>query len=527
MSYCYRPEFPRKTMLSKNISQNGIEFVESTLAYPPERRIAAKEALDSEWLRPECGRAVERKTCESLAVPGPRTRTEAAYTLQPRKEGEVRQLQGHAVVEGGRENWTSIESESQRTLPPDMGREEMSYSRRYLSARTGKREFCRRTAFTNFLILMIATPEPANTRTLQGARGRSRTPGRDFLLGVSGPRSGGNHVELLSGRPTTPDFARIHAVADAGPGSGPTPPILGQHKPTETPPGMISVVLNSLKWLWRSESEERWWDDLGADNSAEETRWKLKRESRKKKRTEKETREKKKRIEMETREEAESIEKTKKEKGKDKPTVKSVPAGSEESPSSFERSKTRGSASIHAVADVGPGSSEEWWNEAERRANVSTLRKAEKEEQKDEPAAEGATPEFPRFHRGGLFAKPPARHSMAAAMQQAMSAQARDAETETAGTTRPLRPVYSFTESWGSHPPTSPGEPPRPLEKAEVFEPSHFMAEFLRSPGKVVTKRVRLLREESRREAEAEALGYPVVFEEFEEFQLFGGRGFE
>ena len=39
-------------MLSKNISQKGIEFVESTLAYPPERRIEAKEALGSAWIRP-------------------------------------------------------------------------------------------------------------------------------------------------------------------------------------------------------------------------------------------------------------------------------------------------------------------------------------------------------------------------------------------------------------------------------------------------------------------------------------------
>lgn len=53
--YCSRPqpEFPRDTMLSKNISENGIEFVARTLAYPPERRIAAKEALDSQWLRLE------------------------------------------------------------------------------------------------------------------------------------------------------------------------------------------------------------------------------------------------------------------------------------------------------------------------------------------------------------------------------------------------------------------------------------------------------------------------------------------
>ena len=52
MSYCCRPEFPRGIMLSKDISQKGIEFVESMLAYPPERRIVAMEAFDSAWLRP-------------------------------------------------------------------------------------------------------------------------------------------------------------------------------------------------------------------------------------------------------------------------------------------------------------------------------------------------------------------------------------------------------------------------------------------------------------------------------------------
>ena len=32
---------------------SGIEFVERVLAYPPERRIAAKKALELEWLRLE------------------------------------------------------------------------------------------------------------------------------------------------------------------------------------------------------------------------------------------------------------------------------------------------------------------------------------------------------------------------------------------------------------------------------------------------------------------------------------------
>ena len=51
--YCSRPKLPRDTMLSKNISNSGIEFVERALAYPPEHRITAREALDLEWLWPE------------------------------------------------------------------------------------------------------------------------------------------------------------------------------------------------------------------------------------------------------------------------------------------------------------------------------------------------------------------------------------------------------------------------------------------------------------------------------------------
>ena len=38
-------------MLSKNICKRGIEFVERALAYPPERRITAREALELEWLQ--------------------------------------------------------------------------------------------------------------------------------------------------------------------------------------------------------------------------------------------------------------------------------------------------------------------------------------------------------------------------------------------------------------------------------------------------------------------------------------------
>ena len=52
-SYCLCPKLPRNTLLEKNISKSGIEFVERALAYPPECRITSREALELEWLRPE------------------------------------------------------------------------------------------------------------------------------------------------------------------------------------------------------------------------------------------------------------------------------------------------------------------------------------------------------------------------------------------------------------------------------------------------------------------------------------------
>ena len=52
-SYCIRPEFLREIMLSKHISREGIEAVESMLALLPPKRIVAKEALGLRWLRLE------------------------------------------------------------------------------------------------------------------------------------------------------------------------------------------------------------------------------------------------------------------------------------------------------------------------------------------------------------------------------------------------------------------------------------------------------------------------------------------
>ena len=49
-SYAGGGEFPRNALSSKYISQEGIKFVESTVALLPEKRITAKQALDSEWL---------------------------------------------------------------------------------------------------------------------------------------------------------------------------------------------------------------------------------------------------------------------------------------------------------------------------------------------------------------------------------------------------------------------------------------------------------------------------------------------
>ena len=83
-SYCKRREFPRNYMLLKNISREGMETVESMLALPPECRITAKEALDSEWLRLEDeGQGVETDGMAGPAlpeIPAP-SRAEAAKPL--------------------------------------------------------------------------------------------------------------------------------------------------------------------------------------------------------------------------------------------------------------------------------------------------------------------------------------------------------------------------------------------------------------------------------------------------------------
>jgi serine/threonine protein kinase len=99
-SYCNLPEFPREAMHSRNISQKGIEFVESMLALPPERRIAAKEALNSEWLRLEdagtVGLEIEGSTGRA-SPEGPTTRT-AVGSLSIASSSAISSASGHSSV---------------------------------------------------------------------------------------------------------------------------------------------------------------------------------------------------------------------------------------------------------------------------------------------------------------------------------------------------------------------------------------------------------------------------------------------
>ena len=68
-SYCARHEFPRNSLLRKNINQQGIEIVESMLALPPERRITAQDALGSGWLQLEGEEQEELETEGDSAGP--------------------------------------------------------------------------------------------------------------------------------------------------------------------------------------------------------------------------------------------------------------------------------------------------------------------------------------------------------------------------------------------------------------------------------------------------------------------------
>ena len=100
-SYCSRPELPRNALLSRNISKSGIEFVEGALACPSERRIAAKEALDMEWLRLEDRVAagpetedISKKTNEAIRMA---ENTEVVNDLK----GRVEDWKGHKLEHFG------------------------------------------------------------------------------------------------------------------------------------------------------------------------------------------------------------------------------------------------------------------------------------------------------------------------------------------------------------------------------------------------------------------------------------------
>lgn len=99
--YCRSPKFPKQAMLSREISLTGVEFVEGMLAYPPERRLTAMEALGSEWLRPEEAEEVERagkeeqggKTPSSiakLALKAMRTRAKATEETETETADKIK-----------------------------------------------------------------------------------------------------------------------------------------------------------------------------------------------------------------------------------------------------------------------------------------------------------------------------------------------------------------------------------------------------------------------------------------------------
>lgn len=78
---------------------------------------------------------------------------------------------------------------------------------------------------------------------------------RDFLPGRSSSRS--RRTGSLFGRSKNSDSMSIHVVTDAELGPDFVLAVPGQHKPAETPPRKMSAVLNSMKWIGRTESEER------------------------------------------------------------------------------------------------------------------------------------------------------------------------------------------------------------------------------------------------------------------------------
>ena len=117
--YCSCPKLPKDTMLAKNISKSGIEFVERTLAYPPECRITAREALDLKWLQPEENAVAWMETEEDWtgsmlpersASPG----GEVTNRDSPPGDGEweFRKPAAAAMVKGQRAAWQGLSAPS-------------------------------------------------------------------------------------------------------------------------------------------------------------------------------------------------------------------------------------------------------------------------------------------------------------------------------------------------------------------------------------------------------------------------------
>ena len=105
-SYCSRSEFPWGPMCQKNISRKVMEIVGRMLASHPERRVTAKAALDSEWLRldlagavlpeipaPSGGQVAKGNPLPGSSEQGIRNRVTITVDVNDRRNTEVLQLQ--------------------------------------------------------------------------------------------------------------------------------------------------------------------------------------------------------------------------------------------------------------------------------------------------------------------------------------------------------------------------------------------------------------------------------------------------
>ena len=106
-SYCNWREFPWGLMCQKNVSRKGMEIVGRMLALHPERRVTAKAALDSEWLRledlagavspevpaPSGGQVANGNLLPGSSEQGIRNRVTITVDANDRRNTEVLQLQ--------------------------------------------------------------------------------------------------------------------------------------------------------------------------------------------------------------------------------------------------------------------------------------------------------------------------------------------------------------------------------------------------------------------------------------------------